>query len=310
MTLHKESNDLVLGTHGRGVIIIDDISPLREINEETLQKKLHFFASEPVVMDDNYSFSGSFGAETQFVGGNESTLAQIKYNLKKRHTFGKMTMLVLNEKGDTITELAPGKTKGINIVNWNYSMKQPKVAKGKTFSFGGFTTPRLPAGKYTIRIKKGKDTFEYTIELIYDPKSTIPLSARESKRETVMELYNMCESLAYDVYCVDAYLDYSNTAKNKKLTSKLNTLKETMVITTGDNYVGTAEPQLREKMTNIFSRIEGNPGAPTSTELENLNQVRKRYNSSKAELSKLEKKYKLLKRVELKSKEEFLKSDK
>jgi len=310
LTLHKESNDLVLGTHGRGVIIIDDISPLREINEETLQKKLHFFASEPVVMDDNQSFSGSFGAETQFVGGNESTLAQIKYNLKKRHTFGKMTMLVLNEKGDTITELAPGKTKGINIVKWNYSMKQPKVAKGKTFSFGGFTTPRLPAGKYTIRIKKGKDTFEHTIELIYDPKSTIPLSARESKRETVMELYNMCESLAYDVYCVDAYLDYSNTAKNKKLTSKLNTLKETMVITTGDNYVGTAEPQLREKMTNIFSRIEGNPGAPTSTELENLNQVRKRYNSSKAELSKLEKKYKLLKRVELKSKEKFLNSDK
>ena len=28
--LHKETNDLVMGTHGRGVIIIDDISPLRD----------------------------------------------------------------------------------------------------------------------------------------------------------------------------------------------------------------------------------------------------------------------------------------
>jgi len=310
MDLHKESNDLVMGTHGRGIIIIDDISPLREINEETLQEKLHFFSNKPVVMDDNQTFSGSFGGETQFVGSNESTSAQIKYSLKKRHTFGKMTMLVLNDKGDTISELGPGKTKGINIVNWNYSMKQPKIAKGKTFSFGGFTTPRLPAGKYTIRIKKGKDTFEHTIELIYDPKSTIPLSARERKRETVMELYNMCESLAYDVYCVDAYIEYANTAKNKKLSAKLNTLKEKMVITTGDNYVGSAEPQLREKMTNIFSRIENNPGAPTNTELENLSQVRKRYESAKLELSKLEKKYKLVKRVEIKKKTAFLAADK
>ncbi|MDC0460408.1 hypothetical protein OAM07_06590 [Crocinitomicaceae bacterium] len=310
MDLHKESNDLVMGTHGRGIIIIDDISPLREINEKTLQEKLHFFGNKPVVLDDNQTFSGSFGGETQFVGSNESTSAQIKYSLKKRHTFGKMTMLVLNDKGDTISELGPGKTKGINIVNWNYSMKQPKIAKGKTFSFGGFTTPRLPAGKYTIRIKKGKDTFEHTIELIYDPKSTIPLSARERKRETVMELYNMCESLAYDVYCVDAYIEYANTAKNKKLSAKLNTLKEKMVITTGDNYVGSAEPQLREKMTNIFSRIENNPGAPTNTELENLSQVRKRYESAKLELSKLEKKYKLVKRVEIKKKTAFLGADK
>ena len=163
-----------------------------------------------------------------------------------------MSMVILNTKGDTISEIGPGKTKGINIVNWNYSMKQPKVAKGKTFSFGGFTTPQLQAGKYIVKIKKGKDVFEHTIELIYDPKSTISLSERETKQKTVMELYNMCESLAYDVYRVDAYLDYANTSKIKKLTAKLDALKETMVITKGDNYVGTAEPQLREKMTPQF----------------------------------------------------------
>ena len=138
----------------------------------------------------------------------------------------------------------------------------------------------------------------------------ITLTERANKYKTVMELYNMCESLAYDVYCVDAFLDYANTSKNKKLSKKLNSLKETMVITTGDNYVGSSEPQLREKMTAIFSRIESNPGEPTSTELENLEQIRKLYDSSRAGLSKLQKKYKLLKRVELKDKEQFLKSDK
>ena len=40
--LQKQTNDLVMGTHGRGVIIIDDISPLRELNADVLTKKVHF----------------------------------------------------------------------------------------------------------------------------------------------------------------------------------------------------------------------------------------------------------------------------
>ena len=307
IALQKQTNDLVLGTHGRGVIIIDDISPLRELTADNLQKKLHFFNVKPTVIDEESSFSGSFGAETQFVGYNETTAAQIKYHLKKRHTFGKMSMVILNAKGDTISELGPGKTKGINIVNWNYTMKQPKVAKGKTFSFGGFTTPTLPAGEYTIRITKGKDVFEHPLVLVYDPKSIISSSDRKSKQEAVMGMYNMIESLAYDVYCVDAYLQFAIDNKSKKLISKLDALKETMVITSGDNYVGASEPQLREKMTNLFQRVESNPGAPTTNELESWLQIKKRYNTTREALSKIEKKYKLGKRLTLKTKEQFLK---
>ena len=307
IALQKQTNDLVLGTHGRGVIIVDDISPLRELTADNMQKKLHFFNTKPTVIDEEASFSGSFGAETQFVGYNETTAAQIKYHLKKRHTFGKMSMLILDAKGDTISELGPGKSKGINIVNWNYNMKQPKVAKGKTFSFGGFTTPTLPAGEYIVRITKGKDVFEHLLVLAYDPKSIVTSSDRKSKKEAVMSMYNMIESLAYDVYCVDAYLTYANENKSKKLISKLDALKGTMVITSGDNYVGAAEPQLREKMTNLFQRVENNPGAPTPNELENLSQIQKRYTATKTALSSLEKKYKLGKKTVVKSKEQYLK---
>jgi hypothetical protein len=186
-------------------------------------------------------------------------------------------------------------------------MKQPKVAKGKTFSFGGFTTPTLPAGEYTVRITKGKDVFDHPLVLAYHPKSIISSSDRKSKKEAVMSMYNMIESLAYDVYCVDAYLTYANENKSKKLISKLDALKGTMVITSGDNYVGAAEPQLREKMTNLFQRVENNPGAPTPNELENLSQIQARYSETRASLSSLEKKYKLGKKTVVKSKEQYLK---
>ncbi len=155
--LQKRTNDLVMGTHGRGVIIIDDISPLRSITPEILSKKIHFFDAKPATMVDQGGF-GTRGGETEFVGRNPSRAAQIKYLLPKRHTFGKMTLEIQDMDGNKIASLGPGKSKGINIVNWNYTIKQPKVAKGKTFSFGGFTSPRVKAGKYKAVITKGKET--------------------------------------------------------------------------------------------------------------------------------------------------------
>jgi len=87
--LQKKTNDIVMGTHGRGVIIIDDISPLRELNQEVLAKDIHFFKAKPFTMVEESGFAGSFGTETQFVGRNRSTSARIVYYLKKTTYFRK-----------------------------------------------------------------------------------------------------------------------------------------------------------------------------------------------------------------------------
>ncbi len=305
--LQKRTNDLVMGTHGRGVIIIDDISPLREINQEILHKKVHFFKGKPTIINEESNFSGSFGSETQFVGPNPTSAAQIKYYLKKRHTFGKMTMEIQDMNGNTIKELGPGKAKGINIVKWNYRIKQPKVAKGKTFSFGGFTSPKVKAGKYKAVLKKGKDTYEHEFEIIYDPKSKLSATDRDFQHKTTMKMYDMTQELAYIVYELDAILEKATAMKSKKLISKLTTLKESLVITTGDNYVGSAEPQLREKMADLFSKIAGSYDKPSQTELDALSIVVDRFTKAKTEYTKIKKKVKFLKDLKLKSFEEFVK---
>ncbi|WP_321540248.1 WD40/YVTN/BNR-like repeat-containing protein [Flavobacterium piscinae] len=38
LDLHSKTNDLVMATHGRGIIILDDVSPLRQITPEILKK--------------------------------------------------------------------------------------------------------------------------------------------------------------------------------------------------------------------------------------------------------------------------------
>jgi len=302
--LQKRTNDLVMGTHGRGVIIIDDISPLREVNQEILRKKVHFFDTKPTIIYEESNFSGSFGGETQFVGSNPSRAAQIKYYLNKRHTFGKMTLEVHDMNGNVMTKLGPGKSKGINIVNWNYRIKQPKVAKGKTFSFGGFTSPKVEAGTYKVVLKKGKDTYEQNIEVIYDPKSSLSTEDRASKHKTTMKMYDMSQELAYMVYELDAILE---KAEKKKTITALTKLKESLVITTGDNYVGSSEPQLREKMADLFSKLAGSYDKPSSAELESLSIIEERFTNAKNDYTKIKKKVKLLETLELKTFEEFVK---
>ncbi len=305
--LQKRTNDLVMGTHGRGVIIIDDISLLREINQEILHKKVHFFKTKPTIINEESGFSGSFGSETQFVGANPTRAVQIKYYLKKRHTFGKMSMEVQDMKGNTVSELGPGKSKGINIVKWNYRIKQPKVAKGKTFSFGGFASPKVEAGTYKVVLKKGKDTYEQEFELIYDPKSKLSVVDRAFQHKTTMKMYDMTQELAYMVYELDAILEKATALKSKKLISKLTTLKESLVITTGDNYVGSSEPQLREKMSDLFSKLASNYDKPSQTELESLSIVSERFATAKKDYAKIKKKVKFLDKLKLKTFAEFVK---
>ena len=302
--LQKKTNDLVMGTHGRGIIIIDDISPLREITPAIMKEKVHFFKSKPTVMVDQSGFSGGFGSETQFVGANPTSAAQIKYFLPKRHVFGKMSMEIQDMNGKTLTSLGPGKSKGINIVKWNYSIRQPKVAKGKTFSFGGFTSPRVKAGTYKAVLTKGKETFEHVFEVVYDDKAGLSEADRNKKYDTTMKVYNMTEELAYMVYELDAIME-AVKGKNKKLYSKLDDLKQTLVVTTGDNYVGAAEPQLREKMSDLYSRIASSYDKPNSSELDNLRMIKTRFEKAKLDFQKLKKKAKV-KDLKLKTFEEFL----
>lgn len=304
--LQKQTNDLVMGTHGRGVIIIDDISPLREINQEVLKENLHFFTTKPTVIYEDNSFSGNFGTETQFVGANPSRALQIKYYLKKRHTFGKMTMEVFDENDKLISKLGPGKTKGINIVNWNYRLKQPKIAKGKTFSYGGFTSPKVAAGTYKVVLKKGKETYEQEIEVMYDPTSSLSSEERVLKHEITMKMYDMTQELAYLVYELDAILVKAEENGDQKLINKLNNLKETLVITTGDNYVGAAEPQLREKMADLYSKIAGRSDVASKAELEYFDIINERFETANTDFNKIKKKVKFLDELELKTFDEFV----
>ncbi len=278
IALQKQTNDLVLGTHGRGVIVIDDISPLREINDEMLKKPVYFFKSKPFTMFERDNFGNGY-ISNSFVAPSKPEGAKIMYYLKKRHTFGKMTMRILDANRKEVVKLDPGKHKGINIVRWYFYAKAPKSAAGKTISQGGFVSPRVPAGTYIVQMKKGKKIYETKIETKYDTLAGISLENRKIQEKTTKELYDMVEDLAYLVYKTDAMVKYANQLSEKqpkikksanKVVEALTALKKTLVQTTGDNYTETPKDELREKISKLYSQVATEYDKPSNSQMKNL----------------------------------------
>ena len=286
--LSKKTNDLVLATHGRGIIILDDISPLRQITQEVLTKDLHFFDLKPAVIEEQSSFGGTSG-ELEFVGNNPSSSAQIIYYLKKRHTLGKMDMEIQDDKGNKIISLTPGKQKGINVVNWDYNTKTPKTASGKILNRAGFISPRVQEGNYKVVITKGKEVYKHDFKVVNDPKSSITAVDRLKQNQTARALFNLNEELAYTVYEMDETVklltqliekNKSYTKEGTKIKTAFENLKAKMVITTGDNYIATAEKQLREKLGELYYDIASNFTAPSASQLESMEAIKLRFDGS------------------------------
>ena len=59
--IHPREKDLIIGTHGRGIWIMDDISPLQEMNEKVKSKEIHLFNQSEAKIWMNQSRGGQRG---------------------------------------------------------------------------------------------------------------------------------------------------------------------------------------------------------------------------------------------------------
>jgi photosystem II stability/assembly factor-like uncharacterized protein len=84
LAIQRQVDDLVIGTFGRGIYVLDDYSPLRAVTTEMLQKESALF---PVKTALSYMPNSRFGAEGNIGGGffvaqNPPFGAAITYHLK------------------------------------------------------------------------------------------------------------------------------------------------------------------------------------------------------------------------------------
>ena len=282
MVIHPRDNALVMATHGRGIILLDDLSPLRQITAAMLNEKVAFFEVPPTILSDPGAGGSWFGGSGNFTAGNPSTAAPVIYYNQKRHTFGKMYIEVYKD-GEKIKEMQAGKSAGINVVRMPTSLPPPKSAptRNRTALFGSIFGPNLEAGEYEVRLIKGKDTYTTSFTLAYDPDAPYTLEERALQRKVTQQLYDSSEELAYIYHVYDqlgTQLEALDGLKKKRqlavdrLAKDIRTTMSTLVALEGDFYVDEGE-QIRERISNLYMKVSQYPGKPSDSQVDEANRL-------------------------------------
>jgi hypothetical protein len=279
MVIHPRESDLVMGTHGRGVLIIDDLTPLREITPEVLESDISMLSTRPTPSLIP-QFEQAWGGDAQFIGGNPSSVALITYYMKKRHMFGDLHLEIYDSAGTMLKSLPGGKRRGINRVQWFMRRKPPKVAPAPTLAGGAIFGPMLPEGTYTVKVIRGADTTSGEVRVVPDPASPHPPADRALQQETVLKLYDMQENLAFIGESVTGARDQAREHADslsegdelaERLTAfadRLDELNKTLVATRPGWITG--EEQLRERVVNLYSAVSRYGGRPTQSQLDRM----------------------------------------
>jgi photosystem II stability/assembly factor-like uncharacterized protein len=272
LAVQPRENDLVLATHGRGIWIVDDIVPLRNLKPETLSQEVAFISARPVQQRIEGN-GGWANGDAVFVGDNPPDAAVINYYQKERHLFGKLKIEILDATGRVIDEVPASKRPGLNRVTWSMREKPPRVPPAAQIAFSSSRGPRLVPGDYSVRLTKNGKSYETKLTVGLDRRAKFTLEDKKAQYDAAMKVRDLFNdesalmdrivSLRRDVAkAASANTDDALKKTIKGFDDKIDNVRKKIVATKEGGAI-TGEERLREHTDQLYGALlsfEGKPG--------------------------------------------------
>lgn len=279
LVIHPRDHDLIVGTHGRGIWIIDDLTPLRALDAQALAADAVLLPSRPQAMWGGGALQ-EFGGNDEFFGQSRSESAVIAYHLKRRHMFGDLRVNIYDEAGERIASLPGGKRRGMNRVDWPMRMKAPRLP-ASTQLVPAFVGPRLAEGRYRVELARGDQRVEGSIELVADPRSPHSAEDRRAQQALSVAIY---EELADLTFLAESITDLrtqiaERSAAAPALARPLAALDRELAgqidaLSASKAGMITGEEKLREEYGKLYGAVVGYDGRPTATQVASHQRLR------------------------------------
>jgi len=170
--VHPRDQDLIVGTHGRGVFILDDATSVLRIDEGK-DAELHLYEPRTAVQYRIYGHKGNTGHKT-FLAPNPQEGAVLTYSLKTKPAEKDEVKIVIKDAaGETVRELKGSKDAGLNRASWDLRHEPPVKPEpgGGGGGFGGPPRgPLVPPGAYTVTVSLGAHTASRPLTVAEDPR--------------------------------------------------------------------------------------------------------------------------------------------
>lgn len=238
LAIQERESDLVVGTFGRGIFVLDDIKPLRDFakSKGSQNAKLKVFASNDAYLAEIKDAPGiMFGGDGMYEAENRKTGALIGYyaapkgkkNPKDSTLFiytDSLTAKIYDSKGLNIRTLKQKvDSVGFNTLRWSLDEKRSrypgsKKPKPSDPESGGMDV--MP-GVYKVVLAMGDAKDSTTVTVKADPRKSYDLASESRKREISNRLQKSTDKL---VAATDRIEESKITVEN--LISQLKTSED------------------------------------------------------------------------------------
>jgi photosystem II stability/assembly factor-like uncharacterized protein len=188
LVVHPRDNDLILGTHGRGIWILDQINALQELGPELHEAPSHLFTMEPA-RQIRYRREFPHMGDQVFRGQNPPAGAIVDYWLGP--DVGTPRLSVLDVAGTEVAWMEGTEDVGLNRGVWNlrHSLPGQGEEEDEDEEEGGFGGQRGPPrsgpsgplvvpGAYTVRLSVGGAAHEQRLVIEEDPRLDVTPDVR------------------------------------------------------------------------------------------------------------------------------------
>ncbi|MCG8467111.1 MAG: hypothetical protein MJB57_02745 [Gemmatimonadetes bacterium] len=248
--IQARENDLVIGTHGRGIWIMEDITPLEQMSQTVLASDVHLFDTRlataynihtpqgwtPGVFEaenpprgarirywlgteltaDQPVAQGGGGGEENPVGSGPMADGDGSREGGREADGSKATITILDADGGVVRELEGGGARGLHEVIWDLRYEPPAAAPGGgNFFRGRSQAPMVLPGTYTARLNAAGQTAETAVEVRLDPRVQIGMDDLAARQTALMSAYELATPTNEALAAVGRIREQLSEAKGK-----------------------------------------------------------------------------------------------
>jgi len=247
IAIHPRENDLIFGTHGRSIWILDDISPLEQLTDEILASPSYLFKIRKAMLFIPFDHKSTIGHKA-FVAPNPPFGAVISYYLKDKVT-EEATIVIEDMEGKRIRELKGTGESGINRVTWDLRYSDPPQVTGGEFGrYFQSQAPKVLPGEYKVTLKVSNREINETVKIAGDPRVDISFEERKAQHDALYALYTTSPLLQRTCHTLDDMLSQASAVEK--------TLKE---LSDAPGLILEETGAILRKMNDIQLELVGNP---------------------------------------------------
>jgi hypothetical protein len=197
--IQPQTNDLVIASHGRGIYIIDNIQPLREMVKSDLAQSVLFYPIQNFKYEYSPQYPQPASNLTGWAVGSRVIAPTFYYYLKERSNSG-VKIEIYDAANKKIKDLNASSAKGLNKVYWDLSVNPPKVAQGgyiaqSSVLISSVIGPKVDIGKYKIVVKADGKEYVQNIQIEANPAKGLDAASIALLNKQSMRLFNLHERL-------------------------------------------------------------------------------------------------------------------